>query len=143
MQDPARRNDQKDQKIQGDGEIRIPSMRDRKKEREHGKIYKWFDNFWYHHKWKTIISLFLIVTILVCTLQMCQREEKGDISVMLAGPYTFVDNEAGLTALRQCLARYLPADYDENGRKQVDAVSYMSKAAFTSSDLNTRRPFAP
>ena len=125
MQDPTRRNAPKDQKIQGDGEIRIPSMRDRKKEREHGKIYKWFDNFWYHHKWKTIICLFLAVTILVCTLQMCQREEKGDISVMLAGPYTFVDNEAGLTALRQCLARYLPADYDENGRKQVDTVTYM------------------
>ena len=86
MQDPARRNDQRDQKIQGDGEIRIPSMRDRKKERKHGKIYKWFDNFWYHHKWKTIICLFLVVTILVCTLQMCRREEKGDISVMLAGP---------------------------------------------------------
>lgn len=125
MQDPAKRNEQKDTKLQGNGEIHIPSLRDRKKEREHGKLYKWFDNFWYHHKWKTLISLFLIVTILVCTLQMCGKEEEGDISVMLAGPYTFVDNETGLVSLRQCLARYLPADYDENGVKQVDAVSYM------------------
>ncbi len=125
MQDPAKRNEQKDQKLQGSGEIHIPSLRKKKSEREHGKVYKWFDNFWYHHKWKTLISLFLVITILVCTLQMCQREETGDISVLLAGPYTFVDNEAGLTSLRQCLARYLPEDYDENGVKQVDTVTYM------------------
>jgi hypothetical protein len=125
MQDPARRNDPKTEKLPGNGEIRIPSMRDKRREREHGRLYKWFDNFWYHHKWKTLISLFLIIVILVCTLQMCQKEETGDISVVLAGPYTFVDNEAGLTSLRQCLARYLPADYDENGIRQVDAVSYM------------------
>ena len=122
MQDPQRK---REEKIQGSGEIQIPSLRKRNTEREHGKLYKWFDNFWYHHKWKTLISLFLIVTVLVCTLQMCKREETGDISVVLAGPYTFVDNEAGLVSLRQCLARYLPADYDENGVKQVDAVSYM------------------
>ncbi len=125
MQDPEKRNEEKDGKLQGDGEIHIPSLRDRRAEREHGKLYKWFDNFWYHHKWKTLISLFLIVTILVCTLQMCGKEETGDISVMMAGPYTFLDNEEGLSSLRLCLARYLPADYDENGKRQVDAVHYM------------------
>ena len=26
-----------------------------KSERPHGKVYRWLDNFWYHHKWKTII----------------------------------------------------------------------------------------
>ena len=122
MQDPERRNDTK---IQTDGEIRIPSMRNKRAEREHGKLYKWFDNFWYHHKWKTLICLFLVLVILVCTLQMCEREEKGDISVMLAGPYTFIENEEGLSSLRLCLARYLPTDYDGNGKRQVDAVSYM------------------
>ena len=121
MQDPQK----KDGKLQSDGEIHIPSMRDRHAAREHGKLYRWFDNFWYHHKWKTLISLFLIVTVLVCTLQMCGREEKGDISVMMAGPYTFLDNEEGLSSLRLCLARYLPDDYDGNGKRQVDAVSYM------------------
>lgn len=125
MQDPEKRNQEKDQKLHGDGEIHIPTMRERFAEREHGKVYKWFDNFWYHHKWKTIISIFLAITILVCTLQMCGREEKGDISVMMAGPYTFLDNEAGLSSLRLCLARYLPDDYDENGKRQVDAVYYM------------------
>lgn len=125
MQEPQKRNEQKTEKLQSSGEIRIPSMRDRKREREHGKLYRWFDNFWYHHKWKTLISLFLIVTVLVCTLQMCQREETGDISVVLAGPYSFVEDETVLTSLRQCLGRYLPADYDENGVKQVDVSHYM------------------
>ena len=136
MQDPQRK---REEKIQGSGEIQIPSLRKRNTEREHGKLYKWFDNFWYHHKWKTLISLFLIVTVLVCTLQMCKREETGDISVVLAGPYTFVDNEAGLVSLRQCLARYLPADYDENGVKQVDAVSYMIYSQKQIEEIQTQK----
>ena len=125
MQDPEKKIPERADKIESDGEIRIPSMRDRRKEREHGKAYKWFDNFWYHHKWKTIIALFLVITILVCTLQMCEKEETGDISVMMAGPYSFVEDEAALTSLRLCLGRYLPEDYDGNGKRQVDVVSYM------------------
>jgi hypothetical protein len=34
-------------------------------ERQHGKLYLWFDNFWYHHKWKTIIISFFAVVVLV------------------------------------------------------------------------------
>ena len=117
MQDPERRNTDK---IQGDGEIHIPSARERRAERPHGKLYLWFDNFWYHHKWKTLGSLFLAVVILVCTLQMCQKESSGDIMVLMAGPYNLSQDQTAYNDLRACLARYLPADYDENGKKQVD-----------------------
>ena len=104
------------------GEINVrPSLRGK---REHGRVYRWFDNFWYHHKWKTIIALFLVVVILVCVLQMCQKEESGDITVLLAGPYGFSD-EAAYNNLRNALSLsvYLK-DYDGNGVSRADLITY-------------------
>ena len=93
-------------------------------EKEHGKLYRWFDNFWYHHKWATIATLFIVVVLTVCILQMCTREEAGDITVVTAGPYGFVTDEATLTNLRNCLATYLASDYNGNGVKDVSIHSY-------------------
>ena len=108
MEDP-RQN--KEEKLQG-GEIHLrPSMR---AEREHGKVYKWFDNYWYHHKWKTIIGLFLTIVILVCSLQMCSKEKTGDISVLLGVPYAF-EEEAVYNGFRSCISLYIPEEYDTDG----------------------------
>ena len=68
-------------------EIRFAPRPPQKPEREHGRVYRWLDNFWYHHKWATIAALFLVIVLTVCVLQMCSREEKGDITVVTAGPY--------------------------------------------------------
>ena len=38
----------KEEKLQG-REIQLGGGRART-ERQHGKLYLWFDNFWYHHK---------------------------------------------------------------------------------------------
>lgn len=53
-----------------------------------GKAAKWFDNFWYHHKWAVIIIGFIVITLLVCSLQMCTRVE-SDVYILYAGPYKF------------------------------------------------------
>ena len=113
---------EKQEKIAG-GDIRLGAG---KPERQHGKLYRWLDNFWYHHKWKTIIITFFAVTILVCTLQMCQREEnKGDIGIILAGPYAMTTSEEiDAEALQKSLDLALPADYDENGKKHVEMTAY-------------------
>ena len=95
-----------------------------KKERQHGKLYRWFDNFWYHHKWKTIISLVVALIVVVCSVQMCTREPRGDVGVILAGPYNLMSKEAGYNNLRNCLSNYLAEDYDGNGAKQTDISSY-------------------
>ena len=55
------------------------------------KIYKWFDNFWYHYKWIAIVVSIFAVFIIVSTVQMATKED-GDIYVMYAGPA--VINEA-------------------------------------------------
>ena len=51
------------------------------------KFLKWLDNFWYHHKWKTIISLFLIVVLTVCIAQLVEKEDY-DACVMYVGAAT-------------------------------------------------------
>ncbi len=44
----------------------------------------WFDNFWYHYKWHSLVALFLVFTVTVCSLQMCKRVDY-DINIMYAG----------------------------------------------------------
>lgn len=41
-------------------------------------------NFFYHYKWHTIIALFLIFAIVICSLQLCSRT-KYDTYIMYAG----------------------------------------------------------
>ena len=104
-------------------EIRLGGGKKRA-EKENGKLYRWLDNFWYHHKWATLATLFLVIVITVCALQMCSREEKGDVTVVTAGPYGFVTNEAGLLDLKNCLSTYLPDDYNGNGIRDITVHSY-------------------
>ena len=53
-----------------------------------------FDNFWYHYKWHTIVALFLIVTISVCSIQMCRRTTY-DIHITYAGYYEIERGSVG------------------------------------------------
>ena len=47
-----------------------------------------FENFWYHYKWHSIIALFLVIVILVCSLQFCSNTEY-DAYILYAGEYQF------------------------------------------------------
>lgn len=47
-------------------------------------FFAWLDNFWYHYKWHSLLSLFLVFTVTICTLQMC-RKESYDIHILYAG----------------------------------------------------------
>ena len=51
---------------------------------EKGRFGKWFENFWYHYKWHTIITLFIVIVVTICTAQICSRE-KYDVYILYAG----------------------------------------------------------
>ncbi len=51
-------------------------------------FFAWLDNFWYHYKWHTLISLFLIFTITICAFQMCDKT-KYDAYILYSGGHTF------------------------------------------------------
>lgn len=42
------------------------------------------ENFFYHYKWHTLIALFLVITVTVCSVQMCEKESY-DMYVIYAG----------------------------------------------------------
>jgi len=84
---------------------------------------QWFENFWYHYKWHSLIALFLAFTITVCSLQMCQKESY-DIHVMYAGGYEIErKSDTGATPAYQTMLSSIvraAADYDENGSVTVN-----------------------
>ena len=80
------------------------------------KFAKWLDNFWYHYKWVTIITVFLIAVALICTLQLVNKTEV-DAYVKYVGntniPKTkMFDIKASLESLTE--------DSTGDGKKTVD-----------------------
>jgi hypothetical protein len=78
------------------------------------KVGFW-ENFWYHHKWKTIVTAFVAFVLIVCVAQM-STQDKADVYVMYAGPGFMTANEARSVqdALKQVMT-----DYNGDGEKGV------------------------
>ena len=47
-------------------------------------MLKWLDNFWYHHKWATIITAFFLIVAVFCCVQIFTKTEY-DACVMFVG----------------------------------------------------------
>ena len=74
-----------------------------------------WENFWYHHKWKTIIISFFVVLFAVCFAQM-GTQDKADVYFMYAGPGFMTANEARRV---QDAVKQVMNDYNEDGEKGV------------------------
>jgi len=78
-------------------------------------LRKWFENYWYHYKWRTLIVAFFAIIIVVCMVQMMQKKSY-DAYILYSGPNVFsVEQE---TALTNAL-RYAVSDYDGNGETNL------------------------
>ena len=85
---------------------------------EKGRFGKWFENFWYHYKWPTIFIAFIITVVLVCTLQMCRKEEY-DVHIIYAGSEDVSRLRNGDISEYETLYKSLGEaveDFDENGK---------------------------
>ncbi len=58
-----------------------------------GKAAKWFDNYWYHYKWTTVIVAFFLIVGIVCTVSMCTKKT-DDITLVYAGRVSLSAAEA-------------------------------------------------
>lgn len=85
------------------------------------KFLTWLDNYWYHNKWATIGIAFAVLVLLVCILQLCEREE-SDISVYYAGPDSFMEGEMQ-SNIESALKAVLPEDWSGDGKKFVEWAS--------------------
>lgn len=135
-------DEQKNEKL-ADGQIVIPT-----RERTHGRLYRWFDNFWYHHKWATLFSLFFLIVIVVCTVQMCSKKAgQSDLVVVYAGPYSFMQSEQEMRDLENFLAYHLPEDINKDGKKSISIVNYTTYSKeqldqMDPQDANLIRPYS-
>ena len=84
------------------------------------KFSRWFDNFWYHNKWKVIISAFIIVTIIVCSVQMFSRVE-SDVYIMYAGPYKFGQTDS---MSFEAAFSHITEDRNGDGRANAELVDF-------------------
>ena len=90
--------------------------------REKRGFFLWLDNFWYHYKWHSLIALFLVFTVTVCTLQMCQKESY-DIQILYAGEHAFSRrsddaDKPEYNKARDTLSQFVK-DYDGDGEKNI------------------------
>lgn len=92
----------------------------------------WLDNFWYHYKWHSIVCLFLIFALTICSVQMCQKES-FDVYVLYAGSHE-VERQSSTADMpeyqkaKSSLARVC-ADFNDDGK-----VSLSFKDLFILSD---------
>ena len=81
----------------------------------------WLDNFWYHYKWHSLIALFLIFTVTICTLQMCQKESY-DMHVLYAGDKAIDRTRDGDISDYEKISQYLTrnaTDRDDDGKTKL------------------------
>ena len=99
------------------------------------KFKLWLENFWYHYKWHSIIALFLVFTVTVCSVQMCRKEEHDLYVLYGGGKYisrqvvdgNFCEYDVITSAFRQ-----VSRDYDENG---TVSVSFLDKYMLSESEI--------
>ena len=99
---------EENQKLTGDIQLRSPFLTK-------------LDNFFYHYKWHSIIALFLVVVILICSLQMCGRKQY-DLEVIYAGPYNLSSKQTVLDIQNAFVE--VSDDRTGDGVKSINIVSY-------------------
>jgi len=72
-------------------------------------------NFWYHHKWKVILTAFFGFVFIVLTTQFMAKSSP-DITLLYAGPYYVTPNES--QAFTACVTGLID-DYNGDGEKKV------------------------
>jgi hypothetical protein len=82
---------------------------------EKGRFLTWFDNFWYHYKWVTLVTAFFLVVFSVCIVQACTAEH-DDLNVTYAGSATLsAEQQMEIEkALTECIPEEFGKDEDTN-----------------------------
>lgn len=75
------------------------------------------ENFWYHHKWKTIIGTFFAIFIIIMIVQFVSKTEY-DMSVLYAGPKHLTPNQ--VSAVEQAFNAVIDEDYNGDGLDNME-----------------------
>ncbi len=102
-------NEGEDEKIGGELKIKLP-------------VSEKLSNFWYHYKWHTIVSAFVVIVFVVLTVQLCSRE-KYDVFILYAGDKAVlnVSEDGNVPERTRFLNSFesVSSDFDGNGEVNV------------------------
>ena len=90
------------------------------------KFLSWFDNFWYHYKWHTIVTVFIVIVLTFCLVQSCSKKE-NDIIFTYAGPKEFVSDPAEKIEINAALSEFSGETYGENATAILRSFEIYSK----------------
>ncbi len=99
-----------------DGKIPAGEIKDK------SKFLQWLDNYWYHYKIHTLIVLFIVFLLIVCTFQMCSTNSNADLTVLYSGRYLMTSDQQ--EGVRGVLNAVMPEDFDGADGKYTEIVTY-------------------
>jgi len=106
-----------DAEIQQSNSARVLQALGSQTEEEQIQVEKesWLSNFWYHHKWKTIIIAAFAFMFITLGAQFAGKSNP-DIKILYAGPLYFTPNQSQSVSL--CLYDLMD-DYNGDGEKKI------------------------
>ena len=86
------------------------------------KFSEKFENFWYHYKWHTIFTAIALVIVMICTMQMCNKESY-DLYIMYAGSHEIkkTASDGDIPAYSSTVSSFkrITEDFDGDGAVNV------------------------
>lgn len=80
------------------------------------KFLKWIDNIWYHYKVIILVGGFLLVAVVIMSLQFVNRDGY-DAMVLYTGPHLPTANET--LEIQSAFEDVMEEDFDGNGAREV------------------------
>ena len=82
------------------------------------KLHKWFENFWYYHKWHAI-CWFLVILAFIVAVAQCASIKKYDYNILIFTYTEFMDEQ------KEKMSEYISAygeDIDGDGKVTVGFI---------------------
>ena len=81
------------------------------------RFFAFVENFWYHHKFGTCVTVFLVIVLLICGLQMCGKNSY-DVHILYSGPWFDCAGSSRVAAIESAFRQFMD-DYNGDGQKVV------------------------
>jgi len=106
-----------------------------KPEKEHGKVYKWFENFWYYYKFRVLAVLVVGVLVTYLVVQ-CATSKEIDLCIYYLGEDPLVYSEQS-KALIDAVSEFV-GDFDGDGEVRVEMKTYFVGESYDKTAYETQ-----
>lgn len=86
---------------------------------------RWLDNFWYHYKWHTIATVFILIVLSVCLVNCVNNSKTDDAIFTYAGPKEFFSNPKEKQNVEGVLTNLSKKVYGEDAEIEIALNSFL------------------